>query len=169
MDDYIKMILIILGSSQDLEDEQEQVEEEWSSYPSPTPNNGNPMNTPSNNIDDDPLCDISLSQLWEDCDEIKEIDDTIDSLDDLSLCGDSTENYVVKFTFDACNYYERGRNKSPLYTSMLLKMQATDYYMHWIPHSCCYLFIYKLPMHRKMVRLKSQWFQVLWCAPYAFR
>ena len=150
------------------EDEEEQVEEEWSSYPSPTPNNGNPMNTPSNNIDDDPLCDFSLFNLWEDCDDIKEIDDTMSSLDDLSLCGDSTENYVVKFTFDACNYYKRGRNKSPLYTSMLLKMQATDYYMHWIPHICCYLFIYKMPMHRKMVRLKSQWFQVLWCAPYAF-
>ena len=72
------------------EDEEGEVEEEWSSYPSPTPNNGNPMNTPSNNIDHYPLCDISLSQLWEDCDEIKEIDDTMSSLDDLSLCGDST-------------------------------------------------------------------------------
>ena len=50
------------------EDAEEQVEEEWSSYPSPTPNNGNPMNTPSNNIDDDPLCD---THLWEDCDDIK--------------------------------------------------------------------------------------------------
>ena len=112
------------------------------------------MNTPSNDIDDDPLCDISLSQLWEACDEIKEIDDTIDSLDDLSLCGDSTENYVVKFTFDACNYYERGR-KTYLYASMLFKMQPTDHYMHWLPQNCCYLFIYKMPMHRKWVRLKS--------------
>jgi hypothetical protein len=37
------------------EDKEEQVVEEWSSYPSPTPNNGNtqiPMNTPSYNIDD---------------------------------------------------------------------------------------------------------------------
>ena len=117
------------------EDEEEQVEEEWSSYPSPTPNNGYPMNTPSNNIDDDPLCDISLSNLWEDCDEMKEIDDTISSLDDLSLCGDSTENFVVKFTFNACNYNERGRNKSPLYVSVILKMQATDHYIQLIPQS----------------------------------
>ena len=109
------------------------MEEEWSSYPSPTPNNGIPMNNHSNNIIDDPLCDISLSQLWEDFDEIKEIDDTMISLDDLSSCGDSTENYVVKFTFDACNYYERGRNKRPIYISMIRKMQATDYYMNWIP------------------------------------
>ena len=53
------------------EDEEEQVEEEWSSYPSPTPNNGIPMNTPSYIIDADPICDFSLSNLWEDCDEIK--------------------------------------------------------------------------------------------------
>ena len=82
-----------------------------------------------------PLCDFSLSNLWEDCYEIKEIDDTMSSLDDYSLCGNSTENYVVKFTFNACNYNERGRNKSPLYISMLFKMQATDYYMHWIPQT----------------------------------
>ena len=43
----------------------------------------------------------SLSNLWEDCDEIQEIDDTIRSLDDLSLCGDSTKNYVVQFTFES--------------------------------------------------------------------
>ena len=127
------------------------------------------MNTPSYIIDDDPLCDFSLSNLWEDCDEIKEIDDTMSSLDDLSLCGDSTENYVVKFTFDACNYYERGRNKSLLYVYMLFKIQATDNYMHWIPQSCFYLFTYKMPMHRKRVRLKSKWFHVLWYAPYAFK
>ena len=127
------------------------------------------MNTPSCIIDDDPLCDFSLSNLWEDYVDIKEIDDTMSSLDNLSLCGDSTVNYVVKFTFDACNYYERGRNKSPLYISMLFKMQATDYYMHWLPHIYCYLFTYKMPMHRKRVRLKSTWFQVLWCAPYGFK
>ena len=140
------------------EDKEEQVEEEWSSYPSPTPNNGNtqiPMNTPSYTIDDDPLCDISLSNLWEDHDDVKEIDDTISSLDDLSLCGDSIHNYVIESTFDACKYYERGRDKSPLYVSMLFKMQATGHYMHWLPLSCCYLFIYKMPMHRKRVRLKS--------------
>ena len=44
-------------------------------------------------------------------------------------------------------------------SSDLLKMQATDYYMHWIPHGYCYLFIYKMPMHRKRVRLKSQWLE----------
>ena len=124
--------------------------------------------TPLLNIDDDPLCEISLSSLWEDHDDLKEIDDTICSLDDLSLCGDSIHNYVVESTLDACKFYERGRDKSPLYISMLFKMQPTDYYMNWLPHICCYLFTYKMPMHRKRVRLKSYWFHVLWCAPYAF-
>jgi hypothetical protein len=53
------------------EDKEEQVEEEWSSYPSPTPNNGNTQNIPSYNIDDDPRCEISLSNLWEDHDDVK--------------------------------------------------------------------------------------------------
>ena len=103
----------------------------------------------------DTLCDISFSNLWEDHDDVKEIDDTICSLDDLSLCGDSIDNYTVESTFDACKYYERWRDKSPLYVSMLFKMKATGYYMHWLPFSCFYLFIYKMPMHRKRVRLKS--------------
>ena len=51
-----------------------------------------------------------------------------------------------------------------LYVTMLFKMQSTDHYMHWLPQNCCYLFIYRMPMHRKRVRLKSQRFNVLWCA-----
>jgi hypothetical protein len=39
--------------------------------------------------------------------------------------------------------------------------------MHWLSQNCCYLFIYKMPMHRKRVRLKSWWFDILWCVPYA--
>jgi hypothetical protein len=52
-----------------IEEQEEQVEEEWSSYPYPTRNNGNtqiPMNTPSYTIDDDLLCDIIVSNIWED-------------------------------------------------------------------------------------------------------
>jgi hypothetical protein len=122
------------------EDKEEQVEEEWSSYPSPTPNNGNtqiPMNTPSYTIDDDPLCDIIVSNIWEYDNDLVELDDPLCSLDDLYSCGDSIHNYDVKFTFDACKYFERGRDTSPLYASMLFKMQATDHYIHWLPQSCC--------------------------------
>ena len=42
-----------------------------------------------------------------------------------------------------------------LYVSMLFKMKAIDYYMHWLPQISCYLYIYKMPIHRKRVRLKS--------------
>ena len=60
----------------------------------------------------------------------------------------------VKFASTTCNYYERGR-KAYLYGFVLFKTQPTDHYMHWLPQNSCYLFIYKMPMHRKRVRLKS--------------
>ena len=81
-------------------------------------------------LPDSPLCETIMSNLWEDEIDINEIDYTLCSLYDKSLYGDSIKNYVVEFIFDACKYYERGRNKSPLYVSTLFKMQATDYYMH---------------------------------------
>ena len=48
---------------------------------------------------------IFLSNLWEDHDDLKEIDDKISSLDDLSLCDCSIHNYVVESTLDACKVY----------------------------------------------------------------
>jgi hypothetical protein len=60
----------------------------------------------------------------------------------------------VKFVSTTCNYYERGI-RLYLYVSLLFKIQPNDHYMHWILQNCCYLFIYKMPMHRKGVRLKS--------------
>ena len=99
--------------------------------------------------------DIFSPPTIEDESDLIEFDDPLCSLDHKSLCGDSIQNYVVMFNFNACNYYERGRDKNPLYVSMLFKMQATDHYMHWLSQNCCYLFIYKMPMHRKRVRLKS--------------
>ena len=99
--------------------------------------------------------DIFSPPTIEDESDLIEFDDPLCSLDDKSLCGDSIQNHVGIFNFNACNYYERGRDKNPLYVSMLFKMQAIDHYMHWLPQNCCYLFIYKMPMHRKRVRLKS--------------
>ena len=60
----------------------------------------------------------------------------------------------VKIASTTCNYYERGR-KAYLYASMLFKTRPSDHYMHWLPQNGCYLFIYKMPMHKKRVRLKS--------------
>jgi hypothetical protein len=107
-----------------IEEQEEQVEEEWSSYPSSDPHNGNTqitMNTSSYTIDDDPLCDIIVSIIWEDENNLIDLDDPLCTLDDSYLCGDSIHNYDVEFTFDACKYFERGRDKSPLYASMLFK------------------------------------------------
>jgi hypothetical protein len=49
------------------------------------------MNTPSYTIDDDPPCDIIMSNLWEDENDLVELDDTLFSLDELYLCGDSIQ------------------------------------------------------------------------------
>jgi hypothetical protein len=113
-----------------IEDQEEQVEEEWISYPSPTPNNGStqiPMNTHSYTIDGHPLCDIIVSNIWEDENDLVVLDDPLCSLDDLYLCVDSIHNYDVEFTFDACKYYERGRDKSPLHASCYLKCKLLIY------------------------------------------
>jgi hypothetical protein len=121
-----------------IEEQEEQVEEDWSSYPSMTPNNGNtqiPMNTAFYIIDDDPLCDIIVCNIWEDDNDLVELDDPLCSLDDLYLCGNSIHNYDIEFTFDACKYFERGRYKSPLYASMFFKLQASDHYIYWLPQS----------------------------------
>lgn len=104
---------------------------------------------------DVPLCGTIVSNICEDENGTNEIDDTFCSLNDNSLYGDSIKNGGAEFTFDACNHNERGRNKSPHCASTLFEIQAIDHYMHWLPPTCCYLFIYKMPMHKKRVRLKS--------------
>jgi hypothetical protein len=71
------------------------------------------MNTPSYTIDDDPLCDIIVSNIWEDENYLVKLDDPLCSLDDLYLCGASIHNYDVEFTFDVCKY-KRGRDKIPM-------------------------------------------------------
>jgi hypothetical protein len=94
------------------EDEEEQVEEERSSYPSSIHNNCNAQ------IPTKPLlillkmmkilyCLVLLhvEQLYliygRMEGDIKEIGEAISSLDDRSLCGDSIQNYVGEFSFDA--------------------------------------------------------------------
>jgi hypothetical protein len=54
-----------------------------------------------------PPCGTIVSNIWENESDIKQIYDAITSLDDWSLCGDSIQNYVVKFALDACKFYER--------------------------------------------------------------
>jgi hypothetical protein len=81
------------------------------------------MNTPSYTIDDDPLCDIIVSNIWEDENGLVELDDPLCSLDDLYLCRDSIPNYDVDFTFNACKYFERGRDRSLFMLPCYLKFK----------------------------------------------
>ena len=72
------------------------------------------------------------------------------------------DNYFVEFSYDAtCNYYERGkygcRNfhviKFPLVMFGLPMFYSSP--LHMLVISCLdNLFSYKIPMHRKYVRLK---------------
>ena len=69
------------------------------------------------------------------------------------------DGYIVDFIHDATeNYYERGKygcrifhgTKTPLYM-----LQVTTFNMHGEISIYCDSFLYKMPMHRKRVRLKS--------------
>jgi hypothetical protein len=128
---------------------------------------------------EDPPCLELVTNLWEDKDDMLAVCDntlthesptlflnspiyTIEKFlyAEKYLCGlklsctnnHSTHNHHV---YDvSCNYFERGR-RPYLYVFLLFKIQPTDHHMHWLPQNCCYLFIYKMPMHRKGVRLKS--------------
>jgi hypothetical protein len=112
---------------------------------------------------DDPPCETIVSHIWEHVNDIEALDDPFWSLYDNYICGKSTGNYVVEFASNACNIYERGRSKSPLYVPILFRMQVSDHDILWLPKTC-YFFMYEMPMYRKRVRLKSLLLNVLWCA-----
>ena len=72
------------------------------------------------------------------------------------------DNYIAEFDYDpTCDYYERGKygcrnfhvTKSPLVILRSLLFLSSS--MHMLDISCLdNLFDYKIPMHRKYVRLK---------------
>ena len=84
------------------------------------------------------------------------------------------DSYVVEFVHDATeNYYERGKygcrtfhgTKTPLYMLKVLKL-----FLFYLPMLVTLffvnLFVYKIPMHRKWVRLKFV-LNLLLDAPFA--
>src|ERR1041384_956535 len=101
---------------------------------------------------------------------------TMDVLNDDEVCLESLydyvlvdhekhplcDNYIVEFVDDASeNYYERGKygyrnfyvRKTPL--SMLKILKVLLFYLPMLVALCfLYLFCFKLPMHRKHVRVK---------------
>ena len=72
------------------------------------------------------------------------------------------DSYIVEFDYDpTCNYYERGKyvcrnfhvTQLPLLKFKLLMFCSSS--LHMLDISCLdNLFAYKMPMHRKYVRLK---------------
>ena len=72
------------------------------------------------------------------------------------------DSYIVEFDYDpTCNYYERGKygcrifhvTKLPLVMlSLLLSLSSS---LHMLGYACLNIFFaYKMPMHRKYVRLR---------------
>ena len=72
------------------------------------------------------------------------------------------DSYIVEFVHDATeNYYERGTHGSRYFTNikfplfMLKVLKLHLFCLRMLVNSCSYkLFFYKIPMHRKWVRLK---------------
>jgi hypothetical protein len=68
---------------------------------------------------------------------------------------------MVEFTYNACDYYERGGDKSPHYATNNYKLQGAAVNIYWNTSIHFYSFIYKMPMHRKEVRLRCYYFCAL--------
>ena len=72
------------------------------------------------------------------------------------------DSYIVGFDYDpTCHYYERGKygcrnfhvTKLPLVMLRLILFRSAS--LHMLAFACfCNLFAYKMPMHRKYVRLR---------------
>jgi hypothetical protein len=77
------------------------------------------------------------------------------------LPADDSNGYMVEFISNACNYYERGGDKSPHYATNNYKLQGAADNIHWKTSIHCYSFIYKMPMNRKEVRLHCYYFCAL--------
>jgi hypothetical protein len=85
----------------------------------------------------------------------------------LSKLNDSC-GYMVEFISTTCNYYERGGDKNPLYVTNNYMLQVNIVNMHWETSIYGDSFIYKMPMHRKKVRLRCYYFCVLFFSLLGF-
>jgi hypothetical protein len=86
------------------------------------------------------------------------------------------DSYIVEFDYDpTCDYYERGNSgcrnfhltKLPLFMLRLLSFLSS--FLHMLGFACLdNLFAYKIPMHRKYVRLKFVC-HMFYDAPFVFQ
>jgi hypothetical protein len=73
---------------------------------------------------------------------------------------DDSNGYMVGSSYTTCNYYERGGDKSPHIATNNYKLQGAAINIHWETSIHCYFFIYKMPIHKKEVRLRCYYFCV---------
>ena len=71
-------------------------------------------------------------------------------------------SYIDEFASSDSNYYERGSYKFPPYTCINNLYLSTDN-NHGYTLKFCNSVIYKMPMHRKKVRLRCHCFHILCC------
>ena len=92
------------------------------------------------------------------------IKDYIDGLR-FTLTNDDFNRYNMHIlAAPTCNYYERGTTSPPLYVSNTIKLEETDYTMHWPLLYVDEFFFYDMPMHRKRVRLHRCMIYVTLCS-----
>jgi hypothetical protein len=96
------------------------------------------------------------------------VNDNPTILEECQLCLDMDhvenmlcDSYIIEFEYDpTCNYYERGKyggrnfhvTKLPLFMLRLILFPSSS--LHMLGIACLDLFYYKMPMHRKHVRLR---------------
>jgi hypothetical protein len=76
------------------------------------------------------------------------------------LLADESNGYMVEFTSNDWNYYERGGDKIPHCATNNYKLQGSAINIHWKNYIHCYSFMYKMHMHRKEVTLCCYYFCV---------
>ena len=81
----------------------------------------------------------------------------------------SSQDHIVEFAFHACNYYERGGDKCSLYAFNNYKLHSSTDNIRWYALIYCDLFIYKMPMHRKKIRLRCYLIYASWCVLSCFK
>jgi hypothetical protein len=80
-----------------------------------------------------------------------------------------SNSYTINFPSSKCNYYERGGYKHPLYANDSYKLHLPTINMHWYTPIVCDSFIYKIPMHRKKLRLRYYLLHILCCVLMCYK
>jgi hypothetical protein len=83
---------------QEEEEKEEHVEEEWSIYPSPTPNNGNEhiLTNDDLSLSCSPLCGTIMTNIWEDESDIIELDDPLCNIKEMVEIIKSSHNNCTR-------------------------------------------------------------------------